>query len=234
MATRNIFLTTILLSGLTLSGTMSAQNVEWEVNDGFVGVGTGSPTEKLHVKDGNLKIEQSGDGESATINFATSNSSWEIKQNGQTGRLTFFSPGGGASTAAFKFAPQAKENLFRVGILAGDTVDINGKLVINGANITPDYVFEPDYPLESIEEHAQLMWQNKHLPALPGAKANEAGVDIVQHHFGTLEELEKAHIYISRLNETIKVQGEELKAQNDRVERLELALAKLQRMVDKP
>ncbi len=171
---------------------------------GDVGFGTNTPTDKMHVKDGNFKVEQSTPGTAAILKFATADSSWEIKQNGATGRLTFFSPGGGATTASFKFAPAAVENLFRVGVLAADTVDINGKLVINGTDITPDYVFEPDYELESIEDHADLMWQNKHLPALAGAVINEEkGVDVVKHQFGVLEELEKAHIYIAQLNDSL-------------------------------
>lgn len=203
---------------------------------GSVGIGTNVPGEKLHVVDGNLKVEQTGALVDAIIDFATQTSNWEIKQNGTTGRLTFFSPGGGATTASFKFARAAQENLFRVGVLAGDTVDINGKLVINGSQVTPDYVFEKDYPLESIEEHSELMWKNKHLPALPGASANETGVDIVSHQFGTLEELEKAHIYISQLNVTLKAQGEELSAQDEkmrnqdeRIVQLEMALTELLR-----
>jgi hypothetical protein len=200
-----------------------------DAETGFIGMGTPTPHEKLHIKNGNLKVEQTGAGVSSVLNFTTAASSWEIKQNGTTGRLTFFSPGGGATTASFKFAPQAQENLLRVGILAGDTVDINGKLVINGSDVTPDYVFEPGYPLESIEEHAALMWENKHLPALSGASANEEGVDIVRHQYGTLEELEKAHIYISQLNESLNEQGEKLKEQDERVMQLEMALAEVLR-----
>lgn len=196
--------------------------------DGSVGIGVGDEggssqvEQRLHIKDGNLKIEQTTPSVTARIDFATAGSSWEIKQNGQTGRLTFSSPGGGAISAPFKFDRQAQENLFRVGIVAGDTVDINGKLVINGTQVTPDYVFDSDYRLESIEEHAEFMWKNKHLPALPGAAANEkGGVDIVSHQYGTLEELEKAHIYISQLNEQLKQQAEQMK-------KMELALSELQ------
>jgi hypothetical protein len=191
---------------------------------GFVGVGTHDPEEKLHVKDGNLKVEQSAAATNAGLNFATADSSWNIIQNGVTGRLTFFSPGGGALTASFKFDRQAQENLLRVGVLGKDIVDITGKLVINGSQVTPDYVFDPGYPLESIEEHAEFMWENKHLPALPGASANEAGVDIVSHQYGTLEELEKAHIYISQLNQEIK----QLKTEHEkRIDQLEMALAEV-------
>lgn len=202
-------------------------NSIYVADDGNVGIGIGPtdvgifPEAKLHIKDGDLKIEQSAPSVTARIDFSTATSSWEIKQNGQTGRLTFFSPGGGAATAPFKFDRQAQENLFRVGVVAGDTVDINGKLVINGSQVTPDYVFGSDYRLESIEEHAEFMWEHKHLPALPGAAANEkGGVDIVSHQYGTLEELEKAHIYISQLNAQVKEQAEKMRE-------MELALAEI-------
>ena len=131
----------------------SAQETMFVTGD-KVGIGTDTPAEKLHVRDGNLTIEQSG-AVTAQLKFAANGFSWQIKNNKNTGRLTFFSPGGGAATASFKFDRQAQENLFRVGVVAGDTVDINGRLVINGTDVTPDYVFDPDYPLESIEEHAE-------------------------------------------------------------------------------
>ncbi len=169
-----------------------------------VGIGTSTPAEKLHVLDGNLTVEQSG-AVSSILELSANSKSWEVKVNKNTGRMTFFSPGGGATTASFKFDRQAQENLFRVGVLAGDTVDINGKLVINGTDVTPDYVFDPAYPLESIEQHAELMWKNQRLPALPGAKRDEEeGVDVLRHSMAVLEELEKAHIYIAQLNSAVK------------------------------
>jgi hypothetical protein len=192
-----------LAVALTIPAIASAQGVMY-VTGGNVGIGTDTPATKLHVKDGNLTVEQSAAATNAVLDFKTATSNWEIKQNGNTGRLTFFSPGGGATTASFKFDRSAVENLFRVGILAGDTVDINGKLVINGNDVTPDYVFSSDYDLESIEEHAEFMWSNQHLPAVPSAADNANGVNIVQSQFGVLEELEKAHIYIAQLNETLK------------------------------
>ena len=197
----------LVLAGVLLAASQVAlaDDAIYITGAGDVGIGTNTPAKKLHVKDGDFMVEQTAASTSAVLKFATAGSLWEIKQNGDTGRLTFFSPGGGASTASFKFAREAKENLFRVGVLAGDTVDINGKLVINGTDVTPDYVFSSDYQLETIEEHARQMWQNRHLPALPGAHENEEkGVDVVQHQFGVLEELEKAHIYIAQLNELIK------------------------------
>ena len=75
----------------------------------------------------------------AAISFATADSNWLIQQNGFTGHLTFFSPGGGATIASFKFDRQAQKNLFRLGLRGADIVDINGRLVINGTELAvPD------------------------------------------------------------------------------------------------
>ncbi len=190
---------------LTLTTAVAGLAQETMYIDGNnVGIGTNTPAEKLHVRDGNLSVEQSG-ADPVHFGLSSNGESWEIRMNANNGRMTFTSPGGGAATSPFKFDRQAGENLFRVGVMAGDTVDINGKLVINGTDVTPDYVFAPDYPLESIEEHSALMWENRRLPALPGAARDEEdGVDVLQHSMAILEELEKAHIYIAQLNTAVK------------------------------
>ena len=70
-----------------------------------------------------------------------------------------------------------------------------------------DYVFESDNALESIRKHADFMLNNKHLKAIPKAKADENGMEIVEvgsHRKGIVEELEKAHIYIEQLHKQNK------------------------------
>jgi hypothetical protein len=87
------------------------------------------------------------------------------------------------------------------------TLEVNGSIYQRGTLLHADYVFEPDYKLESIEEHAQHMWENKHLKAIPEAAVDESGqeiIDVGSHRRGIVEELEKAHIYIEQLNSHIK------------------------------
>ncbi len=175
--------------------------------NGDLGVGTQMPLDKLHVLNGNLRIEQTGATEHALLNFVANGNTWEIKQNKDTGRLTFFSPScpaGCATTAAFKFDRKAQENLLRVGVVAKDIVDINGDLMVSGSvSSNPDYVFTPEYALESIEDHAAYMWENKHLPAVGKGQVNAQGHAIVKvgaRSQGVLAELEKAHIYIDQLH----------------------------------
>lgn len=180
---------------------VAAQGTLFVVDD-KVGVGTDDPEATLHVE-GSLTVEDSTTH--ARLSFVAGANEWEIGQNFNTGRLVFFSPGGGAITGPFKFDRSATENLFRVGVMGPSIVDINGSLVINGTDVTPDYVFEADYPLLSIEEQADFMWSNKHLPSMTSGSENEAhGVDMLRHQYGMLEELEKAHIYIVQLNEAVK------------------------------
>jgi hypothetical protein len=88
------------------------------------------------------------------------------------------------------------------------TLDVNGPIYQRGGSLHADYVFNPDYGLESIEEHAQFMWTNKHLKSIPKAAEDSKGqefVEIGRHQRGIVEELEKAHIYIEQMHKQIKM-----------------------------
>lgn len=101
-------------------------------------------------------------------------------------------------------------------------LDVWGSIYQYGNVLHADYVFEDDYELESIEEHAAFMYDQHHLGAIPAATTDEATglerIDVGQHRRGIVEELEKAHVYIDQLNE-------QLKAMSERMERLEEDLA---------
>ena len=78
----------------------------------------------------------------------------------------------------------------------------------------PDYVFDPDYPLASIEDHASSMWTNRHLPSVGAAR--EDGVFEIRHMTTSmLEELEKAHIYVDQLNDRLKTEERKTAALNE-------------------
>jgi len=96
-------------------------------------------------------------------------------------------------------------------------------------------VFDADYDLPTIEEHAREMFAKKHLPEI-GPTIPLAPINLSEQYGKMLNELEKAHIYIAELNEekqAMQVQiNEEKQAlvlenqqQNARLERLEALLA---------
>ena len=100
-----------------------------------------------------------------------------------------------------------------------ERVQINGDLhatgdiTSGGTTVVPDYVFENNYELETIEDHANSMWTNKHLPALKSAAQiqSEGKFNLNERREQMLEELEKAHIYIEQLNNEIKL----IKSENE-------------------
>ncbi|GEM_PF-6027930 len=95
-------------------------------------------------------------------------------------------------------------------------LDVNGTIYQRGSVLHADYVFEPGYKLETIDEHANFMWREKRLKAIP-VSVIENGQDVVEiggRSKGILEELEKAHIYIAQMNEKLK----KLETQNAELE----------------
>ena len=86
-------------------------------------------------------------------------------------------------------------------------LDVDGPIFQRGGRLHADYVFQPGYRLEPIGEHADSMWGQQHLPAVPPVETDEQGKEIVEvgrHQRGILEELEKAHIYIQWLHERLE------------------------------
>lgn len=147
--------------------------------------------------------------------------------SGVTGGIRIIAANNGAHNAPIIFATglwyAAAAERMRItssGSVGIGTVNPQGKLDVNGAIyqrgslLHADYVFEPAYQLEPIEEHANYMWREKHLKAVPKATKTEEGQEIVEvgaRNRGILEELEKAHIYIVQLNERIKKLEEKIK-----------------------
>jgi hypothetical protein len=122
-----------------------------------------------------------------------------------------------------------------VGVGIGTTnpigrLDVNGSIYQRGVVLHADYVFEPGYKLESIDEHSEFMWQEKHLPAMPKIQKDENGQEIVEigaRSRGVVEELEKAHIYIEQLNKENKELRAKLTTLDVRLNAMESLMSKL-------
>ncbi len=97
-------------------------------------------------------------------------------------------------------------------------VTIEGTLVTGGGGTCDpgpcDAVFDPSvYTVPSIEDHAALMWENQHLPAVGPTKPGQP-VNVTLKLTRMLNELEHAHIYIEQLHHRVAVLEEQLELQD--------------------
>jgi hypothetical protein len=96
---------------------------------------------------------------------------------------------------------------------------VDGKLIAKEIFVTisnwPDYVFDPNYELLSIDSLDQFIKTNKHLPNVPTAEEMEqVGVNAGESNRILLEKIEELTLYIIEQNKSIL-------QQNNRIEELE-------------
>jgi len=206
----------------------AAQTGTLFVKSDNVGIGEADPQFKLHI----TRSDGGGSGFRVSTTNAVANFDWFFQQNAVTGAflVTPFQ-GGNAPLQVFPGAAGTIVNTLvlrngRVGVGTQNpaaTLDVNGAIYQRGGPIHPDYVFEPQYDLESIEQHAAYMWQNKHLPAVGKGKVDDEGrpfIEVGARSQAMLEELEKAHIYIDQLNQQVQQLQETVARQQELLERL--------------
>ena len=151
-------------------------------------------------------------GYDAAIGIDNGDTQWSIT-NWTDNSLSFIKVSGSTFTPF-----RIQNNSFTNAIVIGENgvgigkdnpvgmLDVDGAIYQRGNQLHADYVFEDDYQLESIDDHAEFMWTNKHLRAIPKAQKDDKGREIVEvgsHRKGIVEELEKAHIYIHQLHDRI-------------------------------
>lgn len=175
-------------------------------SDGKVGIGTSTPDVRLHVAGADestaLLIENTNSTvinrqllqtrNNGPVQWRLTNSDtgdeWDIVGISDQLRMTF------VGTGVQEFVLDSAGNL-----------NISGTLTTSGTTCGDgcDQVFSDDYQLPSIEEHAESMWERRHLPAV-GPVPENAPLNITETTTGMLNELEKAHIYIAQLNQRIE------------------------------
>ncbi len=159
--------------------------------NGSVGLGTETPTAPLHVRrtDGTAKVlveEASSTGAGRTL--------FDLENNGQVK----FRMNDTAQTPDWVFTAS---NAFQIDNLADVGVEFqinpDGAIVQNGTQIhAPDYVFEPDYGLLSLDSLKTFVAENKHLPNVPSAEdIRRDGLNLTQMPMRLLEKIEELTLY---------------------------------------
>ncbi len=88
----------------------------------------------------------------------------------------------------------------------GNVLVSGGAFIDDGTTLNaPDYVFEPDYSLMSIDELGQFIEANKHLPNVPSAnEIKTSGLNLSQFQMRLLEKVEELTLYTLDQHKTIQ------------------------------
>ena len=193
-------------------------------NDNNVGFGTTAADERLHVvgtDNPRLLIQDTSDnandkpGLALDSPAAASDGLWVFEVDNAGNFQIDFGPSTGP------------EIVISDATATNGTVTINGNLLVNGTCTGCDAVFSPEYPIESVEEHAEFMYANSYLPAVGPTPEGKGLIDVFAKTTGILQEVEKAHIYIEQLHRTVQEKDGELMDLKDRVAQLEALIQQL-------
>jgi hypothetical protein len=187
-----------------IAGATLTERMRIETN-GNVGIGTSSPNEKLNVYNN-----------TAATKILIGN------PNTSSGGFTSLSMGTSADANGFSFMQSTKSSGTAFGDIVlnqyGGNVGIgttspNQKLTVNGTiygkevkvdlNVPgPDYVFEKDYKLPSLDEIKSYIDQHKHLPEVPSAKEMEQnGINVSEMNIILLKKVEELTLLLMKEKE---------------------------------
>ena len=186
--------------------------------DGDVGIGTASPDANLHVEAdannpgaGNSSIlVSSAQNEDAIIGLGVSPS---FSDGNADGFIFGYNGNAGAGRAFIGTRPTtgtgqinfAVENITEM-ILTATGLEVTDAIRVGGVTMTvPDYVFDEGYKLMPLDELANYVKTNRHLPEIPSeAEIKANGLDIGQFHMSLLKKVEELTLYTLSQQETIK------------------------------
>ena len=196
-------------------------------SNGRVGIGTASPAYKLdvngHVRANYLimKAENNAlEGGEILLEGAGEQNPWHIDNYAGNFRLhhsgySYFHVMKNGNVGIGTYGPDAKLTV------KGDIHAREVRVDLNGA-VAPDFVFEPDYNLRSLEATEAYIKANKHLPEIPSAaEMEEKGIQLKEMNLKLLQKVEELTLYTikqQKLIEKLAIQNEKLM---ERIETLE-------------
>jgi hypothetical protein len=178
---------------------------------GNVGIGTVTPVSKLHVADGAGGEQIRMSRGTGSVRFAQDNNQDNLYLFNGDGSKTFMFWKSDGNVGIGNMNPDAK-------------LAVSGQVHATEVRVTttvpgPDYVFEKDYKLTSLDEIKNYIDQNKHLPEVPSAKEMEKnGVQLGEMNMLLLKKIEELTLYVIEQQHQIKEQTEK---SNLKIESLE-------------
>ena len=182
----------------------------------------------------------------AVLNFLNTDNSWQYIQYIQSGLRRAYV--GINSANNFVIAKENGGNIAMLGANVGigtTVVPSDSKLAVNGkilakevkVSVTdfPDYVFENNYDLPTLQEVEKHIKEKGHLPNIPSAKEVEKdeGIELGEMNKKLLEKIEELTLYTIQQEKKIQKQESELRETKNSNNNLLLMLDKLEKRIDK-
>ena len=178
--------------------------------DGNVGIGINNPRARLELVGGNLFVERGGE-----LNFSINGdkrAGISSTNSSPYNELQFFT---GSYSESMRIDADGNVG---IGVtnptqklqVAGTVYSTEVKVEV-AAGQGPDYVFEPNYELRTLQETKKYISENKHLPEIPSAKEMEAnGVDLGDMNMRLLKKIEELTLYQIELLERLEKAEQEI------------------------
>lgn len=148
--------------------------------------------------DGQIEILQPlGSGQGA-VWFNVDAGHWSVVHSGPTSSATNVGPGSLQTENIWG------KTLIRGGKIIADESITTAELIVTETPTFPDYVFDEDYELASLEEVENFINTNKHLPGIPTAKeVKENGLNMGEMQVKLVEKIEELTLQMIKMQKRI-------------------------------
>ena len=208
----------------------------YTASDGDIGLGTTTPDGLLdiaHPADANnhaVLVSPTGNFGINVDNGFSPQALFDVQSSGGESNFAVTAAGNvGIGTAEPGSLLEVKsDSAVPLAVLA-DEVSIEGNLNVTGTissggqelNV-PDYVFEDDYALMSLDELSSYIAKEKHLPKVPSAKdIQRDGLEHAKFQMRLLEKVEELTLYTLDQHRTIGTLEAQNRALQERLQKLE-------------
>lgn len=222
-----VFLLLIGSTPLSAQWTTTGNHIS-NSNSGNVGIGTTAPAQKLDVR-GHMVFEVGGNPAIYT-GIASSELNRYLLVMNSTGHesASGLKAGGILVADVYNYASPSKNDLIVKGRVGIGTANPDYSLTVNGGVHArevrvdlsipgPDYVFEKEYQLLSIEELQTYIDKHGHLPDVPSAnEMKRDGVELATMNLVLLKKVEELTLYVIEQDKISRELKERIKALENR------------------